>query len=109
MCIKKKIFYLKIFEIATPLNLSQILDVQLIYAKCSRYSCTSKKEKDNYIKLWHETNDGMFLVCKGCKPDNDFGIIGLQVAGSKLYLNILTRDMYDVCYYYHLDESEILI
>nr|CAG8523892.1 9084_t:CDS:2 [Entrophospora candida] len=35
-------------------------------------------------------NDGMFWVRKSCKPDKDeFGIIGVQVAGRKIRLSVL--------------------
>jgi len=38
-------------------------------------------------------NDGMYWVHKGCKPKKDeFGIIGIQVAGQKLHLYVLIRD-----------------
>ncbi|CAG8630731.1 2315_t:CDS:2, partial [Racocetra persica] len=83
---------------------------ELIYTECSRLSCSEKKERDDGVKLWRETNDGMYWTRKGCKPDKgEFGIIGVQVAGKKMYLNVLIRDNSDVHRYYHLHESTIPI
>ncbi|RHZ54562.1 hypothetical protein Glove_426g38 [Diversispora epigaea] len=83
---------------------------ELLYAKCSRLTCTTRKEKNDGVKLWRETNDGMYWTRKSCKPDKDeFSIIGMQVAGKKLRLSVLIRDMSEVHRYYHLHESEILI
>ncbi|CAG8843996.1 15618_t:CDS:1, partial [Racocetra persica] len=43
-----------------------------------------------------------------CRPEKDeFGIIGLQVAGPLLRLTVLIRDGASVDRYYHLHESEI--
>ncbi|CAJ0841362.1 12703_t:CDS:2 [Entrophospora sp. SA101] len=81
---------------------------ELLYAECSRLSCTTQKEKDDQVKLWREVNDGMFWVRKSRKPDKDeFGIIGVQVAGRKIRLSVLIRDMSEIHRYYNLHESEI--
>ena len=49
----------------------------------------------------------MYWVYKGRRPEKDeFGIIGLQVAGSILRLTVLIRDG-NVDRYYHLHESKI--
>ncbi|RHZ72309.1 hypothetical protein Glove_243g122 [Diversispora epigaea] len=61
---------------------------ELLYAECSRLTCTTRKEKNDGVKLWRETND---------------------VAGKKLRLSVLIRDMSEVHRYYHLHESEIPI
>ncbi|RHZ45686.1 hypothetical protein Glove_661g55 [Diversispora epigaea] len=83
---------------------------ELLYAECSRLTCTTRKKKNNGVKLWRETNDGMYWTRKSCKPDKDeFSIIGMQVAGKKLHLSVLIRDMSEVHRYYHLHESEIPI
>src|SRR5688572_18468571 len=83
---------------------------ELLYAECSRLTCTTRKEKNDGVKLWRETNDGMYWTRKSCKPDKDeFSIIGMQVAGKKLRLSVLIRDMSEVHRYYHLHESEIPI
>ncbi|RHZ63714.1 hypothetical protein Glove_328g94 [Diversispora epigaea] len=67
-------------------------------------------EKNDGVKLWRETNDGMYWTRKSCKPDKDeFSIIGMQVAGKKLRLSVLIRDISEVHRYYHLHESEIPI
>jgi len=64
-----------------------------MYTECSRLFCTEQKIKDDAVKIWRETNDGMYWVYKGRRPEKDeFGIIGLQVAGSILRLTVLIRD-----------------
>src|SRR3954470_9792438 len=35
---------------------------ELIYVESSRLSCTPQKEKDDEIKLWRETKDGLYWV-----------------------------------------------
>ncbi|CAI2188712.1 12363_t:CDS:2, partial [Funneliformis geosporum] len=48
--------------------------------------------ENDKVKTWRETNDGMYLAHKECKSDKDkFGIIGIQVAGTEMHLNILIR------------------
>jgi len=55
---------------------------ELIFGECSRAICDNNKKKGDEIKLWRETNDGMFWVRQTCKPENEqFGIIGIQIAG----------------------------
>ncbi len=50
----------------------------------------------------------MYWVYKGQKPEKDeFEVIGLQVAGSTLWLTVLIRDETNVDRYYHLHESSI--
>ncbi|RGB24038.1 hypothetical protein C1646_773652 [Rhizophagus diaphanus] len=81
---------------------------ELIYVESSCLSCTPQKEKDDEIKLWRETNDGMYWMHKSSRPDKDeFGIIGIQVAGRIMRLNVLIRDVGNVHHYYHLYEAEI--
>jgi hypothetical protein len=81
---------------------------ELLHAESSRLFCTKQKEIDDQVKLWRETNGGMYWVHKSCKPskDDEFGIIGV-VAGKTLILNVLVRDTADVYRYYHLHKSEI--
>jgi hypothetical protein len=83
---------------------------KLMYVECSRIFCNKQKEDDDNVKLWRETNDGMYWVQKSRKLEKgQFGIIGVQVAGQKLCLNILIRDKIKVHHYYKLYESMILI
>ncbi|PKY53856.1 hypothetical protein RhiirA4_447785 [Rhizophagus irregularis] len=83
---------------------------ELMYVECSRIFCNKQKEDDDNVKLWRETNDGMYWVQKSRKPEKgQFGIIGVQVAGQKLCLNILIRDKVEVHRYYKLRESIIPI
>ncbi|CAG8602589.1 4057_t:CDS:2, partial [Scutellospora calospora] len=81
---------------------------ELLYAECSRLTCTMKKERYDAVKLWRECNDGMYWARKSSRPDNDeFGIVGVQIAGTTIRLNVLIRDSADVHRYYHLREAEI--
>ncbi|CAG8485916.1 3320_t:CDS:2 [Paraglomus occultum] len=81
---------------------------ELLYVECSRLYCTQQKKVDNEVKLWRETNDGMYYVCKVLKPDKDqFGVVGVQVAENMLHLNILVRNRANVHQYYHLQSAEI--
>ncbi|CAB5354728.1 unnamed protein product [Rhizophagus irregularis] len=81
---------------------------ELMYTECSRLFCTEQKIKDDAVKIWRETNDGMYWVYKGRRPEKDeFGVIGLQVAGSTLRLTVLIRDGANVDRYYHLHESRV--
>ncbi|RGB23410.1 hypothetical protein C1646_806572 [Rhizophagus diaphanus] len=83
---------------------------ELIYVESSRLSCTPQKKKDDEIKLWHETNDGMHWMHKLSGLDKgEFGIIGIQVAGRIIRLNVLIRDVGNVHRYYHLYKAEISV
>jgi len=81
---------------------------ELMFAECSRLSCTKRKELDDMIKLWRESNDGLYWARKGCKPEKEqFGIVGIQVAGRKIHLNVITRGDDEIHRYYHLHSAEI--
>ena len=55
-------------------------------------------------------NDGMYWAHKGCKLENDnFSIIGIQVAGNEMHLNILIRDIDEIHRLYNLRTVEIPI
>lgn len=52
----------------------------------------------------------MFWIRQGCKPEkNQFGIIGIQVAGTEIQLNVLIRGGLDIHRYYHLKKAQIPI
>ncbi|CAG8710811.1 1341_t:CDS:2, partial [Dentiscutata heterogama] len=71
---------------------------------------TKENEDDDYVKLWHEVNDGMFWVHKSHRlTKKQCGIIGIQVTGCTLRLNTLIRDEVEVHRYYKLRESKIPI
>lgn len=56
---------------------------ELVFGECSRIICDKNKKKKDDIKLWRETNDGMYWVRQGCKPTKEqFCIIGIQIAGN---------------------------
>ena len=109
---------------------------ELIFGESSRLICTKNKIKDDEVKLMREVNGGMALVRKKCQPENEkFSIIGIQIAGkiflfilfivldflnyyynnkyyfigTKIYLNILLRDKFNIHRYYHLLEAQIPI
>ncbi|RHZ71243.1 hypothetical protein Glove_261g89 [Diversispora epigaea] len=83
---------------------------ELMYAKCFRIICTKQKEEDDDIKLWRKCNDGLYWAQKSHRLKKEqFGIIGIQVAGCRLSLNVLIRDEFEVHRYYKLHETEIPI
>ncbi|RHZ78714.1 hypothetical protein Glove_157g68 [Diversispora epigaea] len=48
------------------------------------------------------------ILCVACRPtNNQFGIVGIQVAGEDLYLNILVKDASGILRYFHVDQVEI--
>ncbi|GES89966.1 hypothetical protein GLOIN_2v1873217 [Rhizophagus clarus] len=57
-----------------------------MYVKCSRLYCSQQKKIDDEIKLWRKSNNGMFWVHNVLKLEKDqFGIVGVQVAGNRTY------------------------
>jgi hypothetical protein len=43
-----------------------------------------------------------------CRPlNNQFGIVGVQVAGEDIYLNVLVNDAGGLSRYFHIDHAEI--
>ncbi|CAG8641024.1 11387_t:CDS:2 [Ambispora leptoticha] len=88
------------------------LDVffELMYVECSRLFCTQQKKVDDDIKLWRECKDGMYYTRKTLNPEKDqFGIVGVQIAGDILHLNILIRNKANVHKYYHIQSAKILV
>ncbi|RIA93493.1 hypothetical protein C1645_819357 [Glomus cerebriforme] len=83
---------------------------ELVFGEYSRIICNDIKKKDNGIKLWKEINDDMYWIRKLHKPEKkQFSIIGIQVARSKIQLNVLMTDKFDINQYYHLQVAEIPI
>ncbi|CAG8624238.1 2439_t:CDS:2, partial [Paraglomus occultum] len=81
---------------------------ELMYIECSRLFCTPQKKTYDEIKLWREANDGLCWVRQSLNPAKEqFGIVGVQVAGNILHLNALVRDKVNVPRYYHLQSAEI--
>lgn len=55
-----------------------------------------------------ETLDGLAYVNESCRPkSNQFGIVGIQVAGEVIYLNVMVKDANGIPRYFHLDRAEI--
>jgi hypothetical protein len=81
---------------------------ELAYAECSRIICNDTKKASDEVKLWRETLDGISFVNLVCRPlSNQFGIVGVQVAGEDIYLNILVNDASGLSRYFHIDHAEI--
>ncbi|CAG8657986.1 2710_t:CDS:2 [Gigaspora rosea] len=86
------------------------LDVffEIMYVECSRLVCIQQKKVDDDIKLLRECNDGMYYTRKTLNPDKDqFGIVGIQIAGDTLHLNVLIRDKVNVHRYYNIESAKI--
>ncbi|CAG8758730.1 21807_t:CDS:10, partial [Gigaspora margarita] len=74
----------------------------------SRIVCDDTKKTEDEVKLWRETLDGMDYVNVACRPvRNQFGIIGIQIAGEDIYLNVLVNDAGGLSRYFHLCHAEI--
>ncbi|CAG8556483.1 9652_t:CDS:2 [Acaulospora morrowiae] len=81
---------------------------ELAYVESSRVVCTNSKKENDSIKLWRETLDGVSLIGTACRPtSNQFGIIGIQVAGEDLCLNVLVKDANGIPRYLHLIQAPI--
>ncbi|RHZ84087.1 hypothetical protein Glove_85g72 [Diversispora epigaea] len=81
---------------------------ELAYVESSRILCTRLKKEDDLVKLWRETLDGISFVGVAYRPtNNQFGIVGIQVAGEDLYLNILIKDASRIPRYFYIDQVEI--
>ena len=80
---------------------------ELIFVECSRLVCPEQKKDNDNVKLWREMNDGLYWVYNGCRPDkNEFGIIGIQIAGDTLHFNNIIKDMEDIHRLYHTSNWE---
>ncbi|CAG8769446.1 hypothetical protein C2G38_684751 [Gigaspora rosea] len=78
--------------------------VEFMFAECSRIICCNSKKDDDDVKLWRETLDGMSFIDP---TGNQFGVVGIQVAGTTIRLNILVRNLGGIPRYFHLDHAEI--
>ncbi|CAG8542474.1 11517_t:CDS:2, partial [Scutellospora calospora] len=82
--------------------------IELLYTESSRIVCNNSKKADDDVKLWRETLDGVSYISAMCRPaGNQFGIVGIQIAGTTMYLNVLVKDLAGIPRYFHLDHSEI--
>ena len=58
---------------------------EFIYGEYSRLIYTNNKKDEDEVKLFRETSDGMYWIHKKCQPPNEqFGIIGIQIASNIL-------------------------
>ncbi|KAF0520581.1 hypothetical protein F8M41_016227 [Gigaspora margarita] len=70
--------------------------VEFLFAECSRVFCSATKKEEDEIKLWRELLDGSSYINSACRPiRNQFGVVGIQVAGERIYLNVLMNDTND--------------
>ncbi|PKB98565.1 hypothetical protein RhiirA5_431170 [Rhizophagus irregularis] len=82
--------------------------IELLYTESSRIVCSNSKKSDDEVKLWRETLDKASYISALCRPaGNQFGIVGIQVAGTTMYLNILVNDLAGIPRYFHLNHAEI--
>jgi len=81
---------------------------ELIFVESSRLICNENKKNDDKIKLWREMNDGMAYIHRNYRPEkNEFGILGIQIAGEMMHINILIKDIDDIHRLYCLRSVEI--
>jgi hypothetical protein len=81
---------------------------ELIYTESSRIICSETKKEEDDVKLWREMLDGASFISALCRPaGNQFGVVGIQVAGTTIYLNVLVKDLAGIPRYFHLDHAEI--
>lgn len=68
-------------------------NIELIYVESSRIICKKTKIDDDDVKLWREMIDGASAIRALCRPtSNQFGVIGIQIAGLDMQLNVLVKD-----------------
>ncbi|UZO29336.1 uncharacterized protein OCT59_022815 [Rhizophagus irregularis] len=85
-------------------------DIELIYVESSRITCSEKKKDDYDVKLWREMIDGTSAINALCRPaGHEFGVVGIQIAGLDMRLNVLVKDLGGIPRYFHLDHAEIPI
>ncbi|GES80988.1 hypothetical protein GLOIN_2v1632380 [Rhizophagus clarus] len=93
--------------LSTTAELSKQISKEL-RRKCSRIIRNDTKKSNDEVKLWRETLDGISFVNLVCRPlNNQFGIVGVQVAGEDIYLNVLVNDAGGLSRYFHIDHAEI--
>ncbi|CAG8661812.1 1212_t:CDS:2, partial [Paraglomus occultum] len=66
--------------------------IELLYIESSRIICSKSKKDDDDVKLWRETLDGASFIGLSCRPSHQFGVVGIQVAGTVMRLNVLVKD-----------------
>ncbi|RHZ84692.1 hypothetical protein Glove_78g101 [Diversispora epigaea] len=82
--------------------------IELMYLESSRILCSNSKKADDGVKLWRETLDGVSFIDALCRPvGNQFGIVGIQIAGTTIRLNVLMKDLGGIPRYFHLDHAKI--
>ncbi|RHZ54950.1 hypothetical protein Glove_421g110 [Diversispora epigaea] len=82
--------------------------VEFLYLESSCVVCNVTKKDDDKIKLWRELLDGVSYINTACRLiSNQFGVVGIQVTGEKIYLNVLMNDASGIPRYFHLDHAKI--
>ncbi|CAG8837873.1 40624_t:CDS:2 [Gigaspora margarita] len=65
-------------------------------------SCNGKLLEYLYLE------NGISYINSACKPlSNQFGVVGIQISGEKIYLNVPANDTNGIPRYFHLDHAEI--
>src|SRR3954453_4961002 len=81
---------------------------EFAYVESSRVICTDTKKTNDSVKLWREILNGVSFISNAYRlTNNQFSIVGIQVAGEDLYLNVLIKDASGIPRYFHLDHAEI--
>ncbi|UZO21342.1 uncharacterized protein OCT59_013738 [Rhizophagus irregularis] len=90
---------------------TSIAERQSIASKIRKNKGIDGERIDDYdVKLWREMIDGTSAINALCRPaGNEFGVVGIQIAGLDMRLNVLVKDLGGIPRYFHLDHAEIPI
>ncbi|GET67313.1 hypothetical protein GLOIN_2v1487228 [Rhizophagus irregularis DAOM 181602=DAOM 197198] len=68
------------------------------------------KQDTNDIELIYRNDRRTSAINALCRPaGNEFGVVGIQIAGLDMRLNVLVKDLGGIPRYFHLDHAEIPI
>ncbi|CAI2188300.1 3819_t:CDS:2, partial [Funneliformis geosporum] len=64
--------------------------------------------QNHHASYVRETLDRASYISALCRPiGNQFGVVGIQVADTTMYLNVLVKDLAGISRYFHLDHAEV--
>ncbi|CAG8733594.1 21904_t:CDS:2, partial [Racocetra persica] len=70
--------------------------------------CLSTAERQSLAMLRKAGGISIFREFTACRPtSNQFGVVGVQVAGKKISLNVLINDASGIPRYFHVDHAKI--
>ena len=79
-----------------------------MYTELSYIICSKSKKVNDDVKLWRKILNGASFVNELYKlTENQFGIVGIQIASATMYLNVFVKDLISRLTYYYLDHAEI--